>query len=200
MSNLEPTASITVTNANGLGVRAEFLTLGDRIAHRLVACDKQGNSATLLETVEDDLQTDWPDSPVFQELHLETLPDDSGRQAAMLVGKAGDGHWSLVVRPEESESRVGIVLEAACRVKSVPANLGSAYTLGKGIESTANEMSTNLKSRLGEFGLEVLPVGQDTCSTCQLSLQDHRLEINTGELEIDRLPTTIQWRYGIWAW
>ena len=174
----------------GVGVRAEFVRTADRFTHRFLAIDGSDNPEWLLEAIEGDPNDGWPCSPVLQELHLEELPDSENQQVAMLVGKAVDGHWSLVVRPVEDGERVGFLIEAACRVKSQPSSMGSLYRLRTEAEPSASDAAVEFNSRSGAFRLE---------SDCQLAAAGDQVELIAENAPQPKLPATVQWSYGVWV-
>ena len=198
MSGPEPVASVESVGTDGIVLRVEFLKVGDRLTHRFVALDENGDSMVLLEAIEADLQEKWPCSPVLQELNLETV-GEARQLVAMLVGKAGQAHWSVVFRPTEDVSAARLVIEVACRVKSLPAWVGSSYSLGKEVERLATEHCAGLETQLGSFRLLTLPVDEPQISLCQLAIQQDRLVISAECSTGGTAPTTIQWRYGVLA-
>ena len=77
----------------------------------------------ILESVEGTPNQNWPPSPPLQELHLESRPD--GKQLALLVGMAGNSHWSMSVEFDPAAGKA--LFDVACRVKREPGKLASTY-------------------------------------------------------------------------
>jgi hypothetical protein len=109
-------------NAAGDGLRATFFWRVDRYAHRIERLEN-GVAITLLESIEGSELDRWPPSPPLQQLHVESLAD--GRDVALLVGMAGESHWSLSAEREPGAE--ALVFDVACRVKNQNPQLGSAY-------------------------------------------------------------------------
>lgn len=197
MSDSVSVATLEAKGPKGVGIRVEFLKLGDRFTHRFVAFNEAGEERLLAEAIEDDLEADWPYSPVLQELNLEKIGENTER-VAMLVGKAGDAHWSVVIRPDVVDTACGFIVESACRVKSMPDRLGSSYLLGDQVKQLASGVSASLETSIGTFRISALPMDQPQSSPCRLAIQQKRIQILPENGQPDGLPTTIQWRYGVW--
>lgn len=110
-----------------------FRQHGDRQGHSL-AWVREGQSTTMLESLEGDDQSAWPPSPPLQQLSIEQR--ETG-DVALLVGMAGKSHWSLSV---EALPDGALRFEAACRLSPAEAQLpaharwlGSTYRIA-GIE------------------------------------------------------------------
>jgi len=71
--------------------------------------------------------TVWPRNPPLQHLHVERR--GAFQQVALLVGLAGQGHWSLAVSLVADGPHVRLTFDVACRASQPPANLGSRYRL-----------------------------------------------------------------------
>lgn len=200
MSVTEPTAAITAPGIDGRSLRVEFLKHNDRYTHRILCCDANDQEVLLLEAVEDPLHDPWPCSPVLQGLNLEDLhrnsADDRSRQAAMLIGMAGDGHWSLVVKPEDGESG-GMIFEPACRVKSLPPKLSSCYRVASGVELSREAQAVTLASAAGEFRIQPLALSGQAEASCSLSHRGDQLHLTLESSWELATPTTLQWRYAL---
>ncbi len=104
----------------GERLQVRFDWVGDRYAHCvLVHCGDR--SVVVLKSAEGTSQQNWPPSPPLQQLSFLDLPDN--RRAALLVGMAGQSHWSLSVTSGPDE----LVFETACRVNQRPERLCSEY-------------------------------------------------------------------------
>src|SRR6187401_2284712 len=82
---------IAPSSLNVAGLRVEFLWCGDRFAHVVSLADPDGEAIPLWRSEEGEAIP----CPPLQDLSIETLPD--GRRVALLVGKAGRGHWSASI-------------------------------------------------------------------------------------------------------
>ena len=114
---------LVARNESGLALQVEFIWREDRFGHLLSVVDQEGTRTPLLESIEGTSTDDWPPSPPLQSLRIENLSD--GRQAALLVGMAGQGHWSASVEPVASEA--ALVFDVACRCSDATPQLGTHY-------------------------------------------------------------------------
>jgi hypothetical protein len=115
--------ALDAVGQNGESLRVEFVWRGDRYGHVIYVADAAGQLQLLLESVEGTPEDAWPPSPPLQSLHRETLPD--GRQALLLVGAAGRGHWSASV--EASAGSAALTFDFACRHGGDRGWLGCRY-------------------------------------------------------------------------
>jgi hypothetical protein len=153
-------------------LRVVFRWRDDRYAHAVERfVDDQWR--TVLESEEGGPDGDWPASPPLQTLHID------GRAVApvaLLVGMAGASHWSASVEPLTGVH--GFAFDVACRVKSRPVRLGSAYRrLG---DDAILEILAGADSAIRRD----TPAGDSTCSIAPTA---------TGT----SFPATVQWRYRI---
>lgn len=114
-------------------LRAEFRWQHDRFSQRLILDGIECGTSH-----EGDADESWPPSPPIQQLSIETI---DGQQAALAVGAAGSGHWSLsaVADPQHPSA---IRFELACRCKQAADFLGSSYetNLSLVVEPTDGEV------------------------------------------------------------
>jgi hypothetical protein len=103
-------------------LRVVFDHRGDRWGHRIEMLSS-GEPIQTLASMEGTPDDDWPPSPAFQTLELQSR--STGKQTALLVGKAGSSHWSMAV--EADGATEAITFDIACRLSSVPQFLGSRY-------------------------------------------------------------------------
>ncbi|HWB09468.1 MAG TPA: hypothetical protein VG826_09600 [Pirellulales bacterium] len=96
-----------------------LLRSGDRYRHEILST--AGERQLLLASVEGTDDQAWPPSPPFQEVHLR----QDGVYAALLVGRAGRGHWSASIEPDPSQQ--AILFDVACRSSGDIDWLGSSY-------------------------------------------------------------------------
>jgi hypothetical protein len=115
--------ALEATGSDGVRLRVEFAWRGDRFGHVLSVVDREGTRTPLLESIEGTATDDWPPSPPLQSLRIENLSD--GRQVALLVGMAGQSHWSASVEPVANEA--ALVFDIACRCRDTAPQLGTHY-------------------------------------------------------------------------
>jgi hypothetical protein len=169
---------------NVLLVASEHLVLqfqrqGDRWMH-FINVPRDGKMAALVFSAEGESGDEWPPSPPFQNLELQTLPGKA--QTALLVGKAGSSHWSAAI---EADPTAGVLrFDIACRLQKEPLRLGSSYWIG------ANPKLP--QPALPRF--EIPPSGDGI---------ERKLESTDREMAIKvlsdpgPLPRTIRWQYVI---
>jgi hypothetical protein len=157
----------------------QFQRQGDRWMH-FINVRRDGKMAALVFSAEGESEEEWPPSPPFQNLELQTLPGKS--QTALLVGKAGSSHWSAAI---EADPTAGVLrFDIACRIQKEPLRLGSGYWIG------ANPKLP--QPALPRF--EISPIGDGV---------ERRLEVTDREMAIRALsgpgplPRTIRWQYVI---
>jgi hypothetical protein len=114
-------SSVQLLEAGGLRVRFAFRD--DRYTHEILLADGL-QWIPILTSVEGSPLDDWPVSPPLQSLHLESRPNH--RQLALLVGMAGQSHWSMSV--ELDPAAAGATFDIACRTRGgTVGHLGSRY-------------------------------------------------------------------------
>jgi hypothetical protein len=113
----------------GVTLRLSFVWWLDRFGHVISVVTPRQGLATVLNSLEGDAKDAWPASPPLQSLTLEQL--EGGRRAALLIGMAGRSHWSASV--ETVPRKPALVFDVACRLGSLPAELGSRYTVASGV-------------------------------------------------------------------
>lgn len=150
-------ASLDALDAQGAGLRVEFVKLSDRYAHRVLVVSATGDAQTVLQSVECDppQETSRPllhgaaphgrslrVPPALQDLSVEALR--AGRRAAFLVGRSGDCHWSLAIEANIEASLDAAIprltFDVACRVTrssgDAPGPVASSYRVAaEGAES-----------------------------------------------------------------
>lgn len=157
----------------------EFRRTTDRYAHQIFIV-RGGQRRLLLESVEGGGDDPWPPSPPLQELHIERQAD--GRQVALLVGRAGRSHWSLSVEPFENR----LVFDAACRLSTEAAWLGSSYraATGAGIVDNVAKVAGGL--------LRILSAAGDAT----MIAEDGVVRIHAVR-QAAAGPRTVRWRYAV---
>lgn len=175
----------------GERLQVRFDWVGDRYGHSILAnCGDR--PIVVLTSAEGTAQENWPASPPLQQLSFLDLPDN--RRAALLVGMAGQSHWSLSVTSGPDE----LVFESACRVSKLPERLGSEYRemLGRqrqdaesarfGLFDGKCELSVSLLHPNGSS--QLITSGDRTTIACRAGSSDGTLS---------KLPATWRWDYRI---
>lgn len=214
-----PLTELSAVNSSGIGLQVAFNWDGDRYKHSVLAIDG-AQSRVLLESVEGDDDEGWPTSPPMQHVHVSWIESDSERgHVAMLIGAAGDSHWSMCVAARDCRThtrcmpndvlltidgtpvtQIGqedteLFFDVACRAHSAPKFLGSTYwSLGNRI-ACSNRSNCAFIPADGP-GLVILP------QNAQLTMELNRapgpiLRCQAMDIRFDESPTTIRWRYSI---
>lgn len=183
------TQFIEAIGTDDTGLRATLVWDSDRFTHH-VDWVAGSQSFRLLESIEGDGQQAWPPSPALQQLTIE--PRSGRRQVALLVGMAGQSHWSVSIENEPRERR--LTFDVACRIPEASDQLGSQYRTGSQVNLLAPD-----------HGAELTVAGR----CCQLMLEStgrgesDLLEFNDGVLKIvatqqlDTFPDTLRWKYSL---
>lgn len=183
------TQIIEAIGPDDTGLRATLAWTEDRVVHHV---DWVAGNQTfrLLESIEGDDQQQWPPSPALQQLTIE--PRSGRRHVALLVGMAGQSHWSVSIENEPKERR--LIFDVACRIAEPSDQLGSQYRTS----AQVNIMSP-------DQGAELTVAGR----RCQLVLEStgrgesDLLEFKNGVLRIVAtqqlmtFPDTLQWKYSL---
>ncbi|NLF69429.1 MAG: hypothetical protein GX575_10295 [Candidatus Anammoximicrobium sp.] len=178
---------LEVVGRDGRGLRVTFLWDEDRFGHEIAYLE--GREATVC--LRADLgrgQDPWPASPALQQLSLEEL--QPGRPGALLVGMAGQSHWSQSV--EVDAATTSVTFDAACRVQGPPRWLGSRYRAipDAGVEA-APDGGLTLPGRVAlnvEPAADGPPARIETAGLCVAIAPDWRTL---------SLPATVRWKYRI---
>lgn len=154
-------------------LRVVFRQLADRIGHRIEVL--VGDSWTaVLESVEGDENDIWPSSPALQTLHVEARP---AGQVGLLVGMAGQSHWSASVAADMAHSR--IAFDLACRISAASNWLDSIYRWLVEDKSAARQE------------IQVVPT-----TAILVSSDESRLTLK-AEIDQNSQQRTIRWGYSI---
>jgi hypothetical protein len=183
--------SIATVTPGGDCLRVNFHYQGDRFSHvvSLIGCGER--PILLFESVEGTAADSWPPSPPLQSLHVEALPD--GRNAALLVGMAGRGHWSASV--EALAGGAALDFDIACRTQEPRAKLASTYRLAaaEGCTLFAAADRSWIEARQGESVVAITP-SQDSAAAAKLAMLDAtRFAIEPAKEE----GGTIRWKYRV---
>ena len=183
------TQVIEAIGTDDTGLRATLKWVDDRYV-QYVDWVAGNQSFRLLESVEGTADDIWPPSPVLQQLTLESRTQK--RQVALMVGMAGQSHWSVSIENEPEERK--LTFDVACRIAEPSSTLGSQYRTNSKIKLLAEDR-----------GLELAVAGRD----CQILLE------STGRGESDLIqfkkdvvkivaterllqyPDTIRWKYSL---
>jgi hypothetical protein len=115
--------AIEARGVEGLGLRVEFFWDGDRFGQLISTVSPNGEPQPILQSIEGSPADDWPASPPLQNLSIENLA--GSRRAALLVGMAGQSHWSASV--EAMPDKPELAFDLACRHATLPTWLGNRY-------------------------------------------------------------------------
>ena len=154
-------------SSNSNPLLLEFALQGDRFATRL---RHESSGDYLFESIEgiasETDNANWPRSSPLQEVVPQT--DSDGNYLAG-IGRAGKGHWSVIIRP--LSDRLGFDFDFACRVKETPIWLGSSYRL-------VSDYTVNFESENAE-----------------VIRNNKELRISPTDVTPASFPATIRWRY-----
>jgi hypothetical protein len=177
-------AQVESLAADGRRLRVEFLQVGDRYAHRLVAVDADGSEAVLLCSIELTADEESLEHPALQSLHVQPLADRAGSLAA-LVGMSGASHWSLGVEPDPAATSPRLIFDAACRMKR------------NGLVRVASRYARVAAATPADrIRIEPLPTdGQSAAPSLKTSAD--AVSIVREIMPADVAPTTVRWRYAI---
>ena len=182
----EQTSNRTVVLGDG-ALRIAFQQRGDRFGHRIAIANPSG-LITLLESVESAAEVAWPHSPPFQELEIE--PRGGNQKVSLLVGMAGTSHWSASVEVDANSLRFDI----ACRTRDATARLGSTYLVADASLVQQDHGTVVIQTRDERVAVE--RSSHDDVSTQFVLLDNRRLWIGP-DVEIDKTPTTVRWKYSL---
>lgn len=172
--------TLQAADSNGNGLRIEFFWDGDRYAHRIETL-RANKASLLLESCEGNDRDRWPASAPLQQLSIEQRPD--GCQVALLLGMAGQSHWSASVTATGTDP--SLLFEMACRTKDRSALLCSSYRICGDVQRVA---SSDKLFRWPHLALTT------SSATIQSAKSEDVLEVLPAKRKIDGM-TTVQWTY-----
>ncbi len=185
--------TLSAAGPKGITLRAAFNWWVDRYGHAISVVHASGKISTVLTSIEGDASEAWPASPPLQSISVEEVA--SGRNAALLVGMAGRSHWSASV--EAIPGQAALVFDVACRIGTLPAKLGSRYTVAEGqlVSGPGDKKREFVAVQLGTLGVRVCREQVPGCEA-KLRLPD------SGELVIrpdvgETATSTVRWRYRV---
>jgi len=192
-ASLQPTEYFVESiREDSIGLFVSFVKHKDRFGH-VISLVRGDDLTPVFVSKEGNDEEEWPDSPPLQEIHLE---DRNDLTVAMLVGKAGDGHWSVAVEPSLTPSE--LQFSVACRMQDYPRQICSRYgcLLDDRIQPVF-EPGGPWVWKIGEVSLcaDVIPTGE--YPTPEIPADEHGVEINAS-LDVEPFPKTIQWQYKFW--
>jgi hypothetical protein len=182
----ERPTSLEATDAHGRVVRVQFVWHHDRFAHTVTVI-AQDRSIPLLASHEGLSDQPWPPSPPLQSLSIES---GASGPMALLVGMAGDAHWSLSIAPESGAT--ALVFDVACRAKSLPVFLGSRYrTMVEPHESGESMLFPVLDRHLQ------VSLPQSEAPPAQVQRTGDGFGIVVDSRHANLLPRTFRWKYRV---
>jgi hypothetical protein len=175
--------------ATGRRLRLVFAWHIDRFGHS-VELVQGGRSIPILVSAEGTAAEAWPPSPPLQQLHLE----DRGERVrvALLVGMAGNCHWSLSVDATPDGS--SLVFDAACRCHGSQAALGSWYRFGSpdATEGSSGQLDLgDTHCRDGKLGWQLRTLSTAPDGRSRLVRVEQRL----GVVAPVTAGATVRWKY-----
>ncbi len=190
------TVAIEDFTLSGQALRARFFAAGDRYAHVVSFRTKQGNQP-ILESLEGSPDQAWPPGPPLQ--HLDVTEPSPGRKVALLLGIAGQSHWSLAAELVTSPDGEWLVFDFACRAAAAPEFLGSRYRLGPDTRWDAG--TDRLTFPWGSARLRVdarTALVRPAPSPGEIEVVPRLEPLSPPSTRSDfTFPTTIRWKYAI---
>lgn len=178
---------------DGVGLFINFVKQKDRFGH-IIALVQGEECIPLFVSIEGNDEEPWPESPPFQEIHMEDRKEGT---VALLVGMAGESHWSAAVEPMDEPG--GIHFSVACRMKGYPMQICSHYgcAMEEPIQPKLERDGPWVWNINGnEVCVDVIP--QEQYPTPELPASAGGFEVNAS-LDGEPFPKTIQWLYKIWV-
>jgi len=127
------------------GLRVEFHWAGDRWGHTIVLED--GGSAPLsLRALDDPGVPRRVQSPVFQQLHIQTAPD--GSTQALTMGESGPHRFSGGFSVHDTDGTSRLTVELADRCRAPLDRLVITYVLGRPLGAAEASEPTDRHVRL----------------------------------------------------
>ena len=206
MSSQEPTGALEVLDEAGRGLRVEFHKSVDRFRHVILVIHGE-KRFTVLKSFEGNESQVLPHIPCFQEFHQQ-------EQTPFLTGSSSPCHWSMSVQvaeapfPEEGDhgcraATEFLLFDVACRLKKSGHHVGSEYLLAETFDCHLDGVVTKalIVDPAGDApGLQLLGVNPFSEATCLVSHADGaNLRLFSSDKLPEKLPTTVQWRYGVWT-
>ncbi len=157
-------------------LRAVFDYRDDRWGHR-IEVRREDQWVAAFSSIEGDSSDDWPPSPAFQHIHLQTF--SLSGPTALLVGKAGASHWSAAIEADRETSVLRF--DIACRLNGKAGLLGSRY-----------EVLGELSESAPRLQIEVPTINDAFRRVLNETRRDMSIHI-IGDSLIE--PRTIRWKY-----
>ena len=177
-----------------------FVRHGDRWAHTVgvVLGDRLLPLLASIESSQDEL---WPPSPPLKDLHLH---DANGTTTAMLVGMAGNSHWSVTVQLAQGDPAVNF--DIACRIKDELPDADDAQKQVSPLSSSYRTMvcPTSESNQAAALMLDDLSIrvssdpvaGNEDTPAAVVTTGDNSVQIVLLP-EAAALPRTVRWRYWV---
>ncbi len=182
--------SILQASGGGLVLQVRFVWHVDRYAHTVTV--HSGEHVTpLLASREGAGHDPWPPSPPLQSASQEQA---GGSQAALLVGMAGQAHWSLAVTAEPDSA--ALCFDVACRTRERPVMLGSQYRTMIAPGEIANRHLGRFHLNAAQVQLQLVEVDGDDVARLATTESGLAITIDPGPVDSAR---TIRWKYRISA-
>jgi hypothetical protein len=177
-----------------------FVRHGDRWAHT-IGVVRGDRLLPLLASIEGSEKDLWPPSPPLKDLHLH---DANGNTTAMLVGMAGNSHWSVTVQLAKGDPAVKF--DIACRIKDELPDTRAAQKRLSSLSSSYRTMvcPTPESNQAATLMLDDVSVSVRVSSD-PVAGNEHTPDaiVTTGDNSVQivplpdaaALPRTVRWRY-----
>lgn len=186
--------------------------IGDRFQHSLVV-RLQDKEVVVLTSIEGNSQDDFPPSPPFQEVSVETI---DSKDVSLMTGMAGQSYWSASIEPDALNRSFRFDVAARLKAGTSQSDLGSCYDfpfdeeLSSVVKVIEDEVSVQFEFQdpdsSGDWTLAVLPLdSQSTSSSGQSDLETSHGKVTwCQESKTVRIQpsstddgTTVRWLYEI---
>lgn len=196
MSSDERTGQRVLGPALGAALQVRTVPHGDRLGHEVFLAEAP--ELPLLVSVEQGESENWPPSPPLQSCDVQA---QSGGEVALLVGMAGQSHWSASIEVAQS----GLIFDIACRMPAAGDgySLGSTYRMPSDLQvaqvsRTAEQNVLELKLPTGKLLQLLLPDAPPAKTLCKVDVEQGKLEIcptPLGSQPPGEFPCTVRWKY-----
>ena len=191
-SSKEKSHSIEAINQDGVGLFVGFTWHKDRFGH--VISLVQGDELTpLFVSIEGGYDPEWPTSPPLQDASVEQR---GARQMALLVGQAGDSHWSVSADADPGD--VSVTFDVACRMKEHPSAICSRYACLLDNKSMPDFDRDKIwwKYQVKGVCVAVERLLYDQFPPTEMPATEQGFEVNAC-VDQEPFPKTIQWSYRV---
>lgn len=174
----------------GARLRLQFERVRDRHGHSIEVV-RDGASATVFSSVEDEERDGWPSSPPLQQVRIEHRPEGP---VALAIGMARKAHWSVSV--ELTRDRPGFRFDVACRSPGPPSHLASCYLVSSPLgQHDEGILKLTYGSKL--VVLRAVPTPGCPARLTFLEPSSVALTVTDDPFHPERYPATFRWMYEV---